>query len=1799
MKYILHWDREKNWKERCLLVDAPERSVEQSNDLDAALKNPLKFRMSHLREMEGNRKNLSPEQRGDFRDMAGYFLSLKQSNGSKKLPPQMLVQIEKSSLFSLLSQKMKEQIKNVLDRQMEELIDFSQKSIETPSTAIRATILYRRLRSRAHNDDRLKSIFDAVQSKLLGWAIEKLRKGSISSQVQKTLTGLKTTGEDGEKLTKQNKLIVAEIYRMFPHGEDWVDNCDAQSARSFALEAIQAVKEDPSDPTMVLSWNMIDEWMAEGNEEMISLLTQKFTPEELSQFIGRARAVELLQFAQKQAPFLPAHLQALNALKNEPELLPENYSEAVWQELSPAAQRIKEINDKEKLLKEKYDVSREEEVEHHKKRYPNGKEVLAYEKAVQKKETVITTCWDENVSQLEELIKRWDNIAKFEVQAAEARRKVLKKKSKLDIVSPEKDLERKTKYQEDQDKYIENYKKQLQESLLLFKTLQQEVQESSSLDTKGKEKIIQKFQKHIREKLPYSTDYGVSAQPEEDATLLQNVIEGLKTYEDEVKKQEEQKESAIKEMPFSKSFQEKTKEYDNEIKKLETKRTKFSKDLQAQEEWHEVFSNPQEHAQKAMDNFWRGIQSRLDNHTLHAADFEVLWNDEFEAEVAENITNLPEFEKIQQFRTAFSSALDGIFDDIDLTDDKYETWYEALDKKLSYENLIKRVFEKGFDIQKEFSSPQKISELLEGAITKYREEIFGMVKGNVAEDKQDEVYSHWDRLHGRLSGPVVDPSVIAGEHSKYEIEKVSADKRIQSEQEKNISIVEGLRQRASFLAETNPELKNHLEKEAQKLEEAWEVRKKWYSEGGRMSIENSSGETENVWAPGKKVLAEMALQAGGVEKEIGSLLEESITGPVAGIKNECLEYAKLESPVEKKKKQKVIREKLEKFFETWPQQKTKLDRLLGDHQSVLVRLIPEEEQLGGEFVSKIGEEGKDWIKKIDERIHTWKGDAKSHNYLYHGDEELFRMIPGAAQSLRSVIDFNQGKYSQESDRLDNFLEKDTDTIKFLDEEKFFSDSSVDRKEFKSKYEEMAGSFRSNIQNYKTQFKKLKSRLRKDLDNLNDEEFTNRYKGVPRESMEELLTGHDAQLAQFEKGSSKFLSPSFFNNWLRRYGSSPESRANALDEMSQFRSLDSWSQEASKQADGMGKWVEEWNNGSTKKIRQYQRFSIYDIYALVKQAVEVNRRRWERNSERAVAEIGVSFFGKTSPWGKEFHRKAQEAEDVRVKELQTEMDEDPWWGIQETLYITNDADVAKACINLLIEKGVFKWDDPKLWKTFMRLSNNAVNFQDKDKYLDFSEILEKCKNVIEFIWTRETFRQWDTTLESKIKSKEDEFADDFQRLEHHKTARAGFLADVLTRWSKGNRENTDPAKYGCFLRKAFEAGKLNGGPYNDSRWYFLIQGIKMGILSRDFFGRLNGELLGQMPFFDFFIDKDEYKKDGRIVPEGTPGAEARAWTYDDYEKWADMLHKDGEPYSVETARKRTKDFFYEVICQSATGLARVERKVREGAKNFDHDDGSLFSAALGVESVKKMLNTTSTDEDKYTPDFWRSVLAGYMPYFHGIKKFITENDEKYGRENAGWNKLRERNLGEVAERMKAMLLVQHSLAGNINLTERKSILFQKHDMELKGPMSPCFLGSVESNDKMIKNILTVAGKKEKYGVILEQGEWLSSRGEIAIGKEENTSKAFYNKDNSNKDTITGKLFDLIKGPAEKEIFTNQNVEKMLLDNSLNWEEMMGDFKAAVYETGLSVTPKKINISANTNVSSQEEEGDVLGELGMTG
>ncbi len=70
-----------------------------------------------------------------------------------------------------------------------------------------------------------------------------------------------------------------------------------------------------------------------------------------------------------------------------------------------------------------------------------------------------------------------------------------------------------------------------------------------------------------------------------------------------------------------------------------------------------------------------------------------------------------------------------------------------------------------------------------------------------------------------------------------------------------------------------------------------------------------------------------------------------------------------------------------------------------------------------------------------------------------------------------------------------------------------------------------------------------------------------------------------------------------------------------------------------------------------------------------------------------------------------------------------------------------------------------------------------------------------------------------------------------------------------------------------------------------------------------------DFLGKMPQVQFFSDNVSYKKDGRVVPAGTPGATQRNWNERDYAIWADYLTEGGKNLEWnDQAGKRMEEFY---------------------------------------------------------------------------------------------------------------------------------------------------------------------------------------------------------------------------------------------------------------------------------------------------
>jgi hypothetical protein len=221
------------------------------------------------------------------------------------------------------------------------------------------------------------------------------------------------------------------------------------------------------------------------------------------------------------------------------------------------------------------------------------------------------------------------------------------------------------------------------------------------------------------------------------------------------------------------------------------------------------------------------------------------------------------------------------------------------------------------------------------------------------------------------------------------------------------------------------------------------------------------------------------------------------------------------------------------------------------------------------------------------------------------------------------------------------------------------------------------------------------------------------------------------------------------------------------------------------------------------------------------------------------------------------------------------------------------------------------------------------------------------------------------------------------------------------------------------------------------------------------------------------------------------------------------------------------------------------------------------------------------------------MSGYVPYFHGISKFIREGDAEYGLDNEAWQKIRKQNFAQVADKMQAMLLVFHSVVGNINITNREPSHFSTYDFQKSEEMSPSAEKSLDYSEEMLQTLLKGTGKEHEYDVIFDKSEWLAPKGEIPPAKEEKTiaMKKGDGKNEGNPNHISVKLHDLIKGSDGKEVFSAQNVERFLTQEGGNIDNLFNDFK-----NGIEKPKKRIDLSGNVGAPSQAG-GEALGDIGM--
>lgn len=1707
-----------------------EDSVEQK--INKALKSPLGFGSKEMMFLEKHQKEMTSVQERRFRNIAGYQLSLARGKDIQDLPPRILTSLAESTLLKLLPKRMQNQIVVEVDTQMKDLNSIVSKNADQWSSfeLSKVCTLYRRLRKNAVKKDGLRDgVFEDARKGIIKKAFNLIKKPiTTSSMVDNTISK-----EDNKPMTLQEKLLVLEIRRMFPRDRDWAEKSKFYDWDKKAVETISDLFKDNekrtsmlANPNMAFTWELLRGFLGKNPDTdapgaLRKKIIDKVGENELDKAFKTAEAIKFLQFAKNSRIFLPTHLQALQQIIDKKIEIEEIDDLKSWENHSEEGDKLNKLRDKLKKIKEKstkveqYGLTeyfglsedkRKKELEQWEKEgvvdmVQLGLTEKQYKEVEKEKTEYLNNICDTKLKEwIEKGKKAWEKTKDVKLKNLDLEE--VKEKLKIENVPEDK----KAGYLKT---ITDNFKAQREriegvpEKFAGFETDRQ----SLGNDFKKQENFINKFRDFLN-------DQGVEVKKENE---YEEYDKEYKEYLTGLQKWKDRENKIAREVPIKESLKEERSKLQTDISKLTKKVESKTKEVDTYRLWGDLLKDPAKVADEAKATFISNFNTRIRNKNLYAADFEVLWGEEMNEErlfspetnsyepnpyyeelskFREELETLPNKAKVDEFREKFQTVLGGIFDEVELSklsdsEDKFAPWYRELDEALSYDNIIARLKEEGFDLRQEFQSPQQITQLIDGAIRTHRDGIFNVIRSNTDElsaDEEKEFYAGWDRLHGGLDG-ATDPTEVHRKHIRYENDKLKTSERIENAHQVNEAYVDRLKKKAA--EEQNPAKKAHYEEEARKLEESFPYRKHAYERGGNFWGKDSEGNDKLFWAPGKEFLNELDLQTQSITKEIKAITDDLKTN-ISEIAESFRGISDIKDPLEKKLKQSQAQSNLQELFSKWEATHGNLQTKFQNMGTIINEVIP-----GGvapdQFTDVLLEVPMKILESFDETFKDLQKYARKVDFKFTGKEAFWGVFADNFTKLENALNFQDGLMAKNGNKLDKYLEESNKTLEFLTKIQFFDDNTAEKDEFTENYDVIKKEFKKDFAEYEEAVNDVNRRLSRDISHLKDEDFFNKY-GLQKEYMQDLLDQHKNTANNFKDISEKFMKPNFLKDWIHRYDMSPQDRVEAIAEMGDFNALRDHAKNARDYAANMKKWVTEYDDNTGNKAQgKYQRFSLYDLYAIVKQAIEVNERRWKRDSDKAVAEIGMNFFGAESAWGKEFKQKAEESEEARVKEFETQYGEYTGWALQEALYASNDADESKALIRLLLEKGFMQWDDPSFWRTLMRLSNNAVVFQiPEDKNLSRLEILNKVRNSCEFIWSKETFRDWDTSMKGKLDTAIKGYEADFDRYEDDPNARTQILATMLQRWKNGDSTNVDPARFECFVSESFKKGKMNGQP--DQRWYFMVMGVATinpntgkSLISRDVFMRMNAEHMPKFPHLEFLTDKESYKLNGMIVPEGTTGAEERGWEFEDYLAWGKFLG-DGNgsfnPKTSELIKEQTKRFFYHIVNMSPTAQSRVSRMDRIAGGEADHDDAESFFAAWVTTHVVATLSKSSGGEKKATFDLWRGYLAGFPTYMEYMRKYIEEGDAKW-RDLPGWKEQRELKLKEVGDRFKTALVVLQTLQGNGNLGEsRGSLVMDSEEWRRDSAMSVNADKSREVINSFTRQVFEKAGGGEEFEELLD-------------------------------------------------------------------------------------------------------------------
>lgn len=398
----------------------------------------------------------------------------------------------------------------------------------------------------------------------------------------------------------------------------------------------------------------------------------------------------------------------------------------------------------------------------------------------------------------------------------------------------------------------------------------------------------------------------------------------------------------------------------------------------------------------------------------------------------------------------------------------------------------------------------------------------------------------------------------------------------------------------------------------------------------------------------------------------------------------------------------------------------------------------------------------------------------------------------------------------------------------------------------------------------------------------------------------------------------------------------------------------------------------------------QFLSAQDVGELGKHIWEYWTRTWERRMKNRFAK-----FGSHLPFiGTEMLRIKEDTEHEEVGKFEHAMAHMGDFEIRGLLNGSSNQDQIKACIQVLTEKGMMRWDDVRTWKAINRipaLSNdkkipipndgNAYAIVGMSPSGIPKKGMDYLKDAFENIWGDDNlYDSWKAKNKGAYKSGLDKYKSDAAALENDPNGLTGGMRTLLSEHMKGNQ--VDPQKYEEFIRYAIEEGKSNA----ENRLYYIVMGVATNLLTLDRVADING-LCNKQPWLDFFTQaKDENKPLTLTTMQSqVPPYYNRTFTVSDFQVMANFFDKDSDPSKKKYAPgKNVHDFFWKKIMPHHTTQTRT-LKASRGAEGMDHDDAHFFMPCLDYRQVRNMCGSSAGDKKYFSPPGYLNVFPGFSEW----------------------------------------------------------------------------------------------------------------------------------------------------------------------------------------------------------------------------